>query len=293
MSFGFDRQGRVAISDSIVLDAWLYESDGDTPIPGVDIATVKFTIYTPTDIPGSPTVNAASGTVVEDGHGQYIVGTSVNTIPGEYRASAQFVYTDPNVGAGLTSLTKSVLVDYEVYDPFQQTGVSPADPAIQQAWKKLQGNFDSEVGGPWLKDVAIATRFDQSTLRDPLLPEVLMAINQQMPFTDYDENGFPWISGDATALAAQGLMIAGIRHLIRSYTEQPNIVNSPVAFQDRRDYQARWMQTLQAEQAQFDKWLKQWKLRAYDLSHASILLGSKAGRMLPAPMRSRNFGRGF
>lgn len=287
MSFGYDRQVKAMLNNSVVLQADLYESDDQTLVPAANIQSVAFTIVKPTDDPTLPTINGAAGTIISDGVGQYVVAPTVNDVADHYRGIATFTYTEGT----LTGLIKSIPVDYEIVDPFERTGISPADGAVRQCWMKIEDCFDSEMGGPWLRDMTLSV-FDQSKIRG-LIPEVLLGINQQMPYTDYNEAVFPYGANDGEALLAQGLLVATIRHLMRAYTEQPDVTSSPVAFMDRKKYQQSWKAQYDVELTQYNKWLKQWKLRSYDLSHGSLLLGSKAGRMLPAPMRSRNVGRGF
>lgn len=278
---------RSALNNSTILNAYLYSSDDQTLIPQGSISSVTFTVLKPNDPAGSPTVNNVSGTVVADGHGQYVVSPSVNTVEGDYKGIATFTYADGT----LTNLVKSIPVDYSVFDPFVNTGPSVADPAVRLAWTMLEDCFDSEQGGPWLRDMTLAV-FDQSKLR-ALVPSVIMEINLQMPFSAYTEATFPYTQGDGTAFVAQGLLVAAIRHLMRSYTEQPDVVSSPVAFMDRKKYQQVWKAQYDVEKALWDKVLNRYKLQSYDLSSASLLLGTKAGRMLSGPMRSRNAGRGF
>lgn len=293
MSFGYDRQPRVMLNDSAVLNAALYTADDTTPIPADDILTVTFTIVAPGGDPNIPDIDHADGTVVPDetgaGYGRYIVGNATNSVEGEYVGIATFTYNDvPN---NLNGLVKSVPVNYSVFDPFVRVGHSPADAAVRQAWMKIEDCFDSEQGGPWLRDMTLNV-FDQSKLRG-LLPEVFLGINNQMPYSDYTPDSFPYTTHDGEALVAQGLLVAGIRHLMRSYTEQPDVTSSPVAFMDRKKYQQAWGSQYAIELKEYEKWLNRWKLRGYNLSKGSLLLGSKAGRMLPAPLRSRNVGRGF
>lgn len=288
MSFGYERQEQVMLNDSTILRATLYAADGETLVPSANIHSVAFTVVTPYDVdPNNPTVSAQPGTVVSDGVAEYVVATTVNTEAGQYRGIATFTYDDDSH----TNLVKSIPVLYDVIDPFERTGSSPADGAIRQAWMKLEDCFDSEQGGPWLRDMTLAV-FDQSKLRG-LIPEVLLEINAQMPYTNYTEDSFPYGANDGEALMAEALLVSGIRHLMRSYTEQPDVTSSPVAFMDRKKYQQVWKAQYDVEKAVYDKWLSRFKLRSYDLSSGSLLLGSKAGRMLPAPMRSRNVGRGF
>lgn len=287
MSFGYDREPRTLLNNSMVLDAYLYAGDDETLIPQANIHSVTFSVVKPDNItnPLVPDLNAVAGNVVADGHGQYTVASSFNTVEGQYKAIATFSYDDGT----LTNLTKSMPCDYEVSDPFVRAGSSPADGAVKQCWTFLEDCFDSEWGGPWLRDMTLAV-FDQTKVR-ALIPQVFLDINNQMPFTNYNETSFPWTGGDGEALFAEGLLVASLRHLMRAYTEQPDVVSSPVAFMDRKRYQQAWKAQYDVEMEQWKKWLNRWKLQQYDLSHSSLLLASKSGRFLPGPMRTRNVGR--
>lgn len=287
MSFGYERIGRIFLNDSKVLEAFLYSQDDQNPIPQGDIVSVTFTVLKPSDEPSAPTINGSVGNVIADGTGQFVVNGAFNDEEGEYRAFASFTYNE----GSLSGLVKTIPMFYDVVDTFERTGPHISDPYVDQAWLKLEDCFDSEFGGPWLRDMTMRV-FDKTKMRS-LAPEVMLAINQQMPFTDYTADSFPYTQGDAGALFAQGLLVSTIRHLMRSYTEQPDVVSSPVAFLDRKKYQQAWKLQYDVEVALFDRWVNRWKLRSYDLTHAAVLLGTKAGRMLPAPMRSRNVGRGF
>lgn len=287
MSFGYQRQPQVFIDNTATLDAFLY-GDDDVLVPQAQIQSVTFSILAPGDDPSAPSVQNAAGLVIEDGRGQYVVDVSVNAQAGDYKGVATFVYDDGNGNYGLV---KSITVDYSVVDPFERAGASPADGAIRQCWLFIEDCFDSEQGGPWLRDMTLAV-FDQSKVRG-LLPSALLEINGQMPYTNYDETSFPYTNNDGEALLARALLIQTLRHLMRSYTEQPDVTNSPVAFMDRKRYQQAWNAIYQVELPEYKHLLNRWKLRGYDISSGALLIGTKAGRMLPAPLRSRNVGRGF
>jgi hypothetical protein len=287
MSFGFDRQPKVMIGDSQILNAYLYNNDGETLIPQSDITGVTFTVLVPGDDPADPTLDHIAGTVIDNGQGQFQVDGWVNAIQGQYKSYAQFTYSEGT----LNGLLKSVVTDYDVFDPFVRAEPSPADPAIDQCWMKLEDCFDSEIGGPWLRDMTLAV-FDKSKVNG-FIPEALLDINQQMPLTTFDVNTFPYGQADGTALFGEALLCATIRHLMRSYTEQPDVTGAPVGFLDRRRYQQAWKSIYDIEMERFKYWLNRWKLSTYDLSGSAMLIHNKAGRMLPAPMRSRYAGRGF
>jgi hypothetical protein len=289
MSFGYERQPNVMLNDSAILDGWLYNNAGDTLIPMGDITSAIVTILKPGDDPNTPSVQSNPADIVGDGHAQFQV-INLTDIPGEYKGVMTFDYTGVS-SAPYPNALKSVIVDFTVIDPFVRSGSAVSDPYVDMAWLKLEDCFDSELGGPWLRDQTLAV-FDKTKIR-AFIPEVIMNVNETMPFSDYTEASYPWSQGSYGPLAAQGLLVASIRHLMRSYTEQPDVVSSPVAFMDRKRYQQAWKAVYDVEAPLFDKWTKQVKLRGYDITHGSLLLGTKAGRMLPGPMRSRNVGRGF
>lgn len=283
----YNRQPKSLLNNSVILQAYLYTHDTQSLVAQGDISEVTFTVLKPTDDISTPSLVDEPGTIVADGTGQYVVTAATNDVSGEYKAYATFVYDDQ----GESNLTKSVPCDYEIVDPFERAGAGPADGAVDQCWMKIEDCFDSEFGGPWLRDMTMAV-FDKSKVKG-LLPEAFLEINQETPFTDFNAENFPYAVHDGEALLAEALLISTIRHLIRSYTEQPDTVSSPVAFLDRKRYQEAWINVYNLELQRFQRWLTWWKRRSYDLSHASMLISNKAGRSLAAPMRSRNVGRGF
>lgn len=289
MSFGYQLQPRVMVGDSAVLTATLFQSDDSELVAQNDITRVTFTVMAPGDSAESPSIDQEEGNIIADGTGQFVVDPSINSGEGDYKAIATFNYND--AANGINGLTRSIPVDYQVTDPMLRVGPSPADAAVRQCWMFIEDCFDSEQGGPWLRDMTMAV-FDQSKIRG-FIGQALMTINNQMPFTNYVERDFPYTVGDGEALFALALLVQIERQLMRAYTEQPDVVSSPVAFMDRKRYQQAWQAMYNVDSKEFTHWVNRWKLRQYDLSSGALLIGSKAGRMMPAPMRSRNVGRGF
>lgn len=282
MSFGYERQKRVFVGDTATLYAYLYEDDQESLVSFVNINQVLYTVKRPSDTPEVPTISNAQGTIIGDGQAEYIVPSSVISEPGEYLAYARFLLNDGR--------KKSVIVDFDVIDPFGVTEQGPFDPWIDMTWRRLEDCFDSEIGGPWLRDMTMA-RFDKSRLRS-LLPEALLDINVQQPITQFSENDFP-LDESGGALLVQALLVSTVRHLIRSYAEQPETINSPVAFLDRRRYVDTWNAVLKIEEPQYRRVLALWKRQYFGLGQSKLLVATKAGRLIPAPMRSRYMGRGY
>ena len=280
MSFGYERQKRVFLNDTALLEAYIYEADDETLIPLTAINAVLFTIKKPSE--DSPAILDDPGTVVGDGHAQYLVDSAQVSEPGEYLGTAQFVLSNGE--------KRTVIVDFDVVDPFQATDAGHADPWIDLTWRKLEDCFDSEIGGPWLRDMTMA-RFDKSKMKT-LLPDVLLDINIQQPITAFTEDTFP-LDHNGGALLSQGLLVVTVRHLVRSYAEQPDTNNSPVAFLDRRRYHETWLKVLEVEEAQYRRVLALWKRQYFGFGRSKLLVASKAGRLVPAPMRTRYMGRGY
>lgn len=280
MSFGYERQRRVFINDTALLEAYMYEADDETLVPLTGIRQVLFTVRKPSE--ETPSIIDDPGTVVADGHAQYLVASGSVDEAGEYLAKAQFELTNGE--------KRTVIVDFDVVDPFQVIGASRVDPWIDLTWRKLEDCFDSEIGGPWLRDMTLA-RFDKSKIHT-LMPDAFLDINVQQPLTSFDESNFP-LDDSGGALLSQAMLVVTVRHLMRSYAEQPDTNNSPVAFLDRRRYQETWGKVLEIEEVQYRRVLALWKRQFFGLGSTKGLMSSKAGRLIPAPMRSRYSGRGY
>ena len=280
MSFGYERQKRVFVNDTALLEAYIYEADDETLVPLTAIKQVLFTVKKPSET--NPAILNDPGLVVADGHAQYLVAsTSVNEA-GEYLATAQFELSNGE--------KRTVIVDFDVIDPFESVGASHMDVWVDMTWRKIEDCFDSEIGGPWLRDMTMS-RFDKSKMKT-LIPEVLLDINIQQPITSFTEASFP-LDHNGGALFSHSLLVSTIRHLIRSYAEQPDVNNSPVSFLDRRRYQDTWSKVLQIEEPQYRRVLALWKRQFFGFGTSKLLVATKAGRLVPAPMRTRYMGRGY
>jgi hypothetical protein len=281
-SFGYERQKRVFVGDTATLYAFLYENDDQNLVSFVNINQVLFTVKRPSDPTDTPSISGAQGTITGDGAAEYLVPSAAITEPGEYLSIAQFQLNDGR--------KKSVIVDFDVVDPFEAISTGPFDPWIDLTWRKIEDCFDSEIGGPWLRDMTLA-RFDKSKIRT-LLPEALLDINVQQPITSFNESSFPR-DDTGGALLSQALLVSTLRHLVRSYTEQPDVTSSPVAFLDRKRYSEAWATVLKIEEPEYRRVLALWKRQFFGFGTSKLLVSSKAGRLVPAPMRTRYSGRGY
>lgn len=282
MSLGYDReQNIVNLGDTAEVKAFLF-TDDDRPADPDDLIAVEFTIQKP-----DKTKVVESGDIEDDGIGTALfTGTDQK---GQYIAIAKFTMIDGKV--------RSSRADFEVVDPFEELTPSPSWVVADAAWAKLEDCFDGEDEGPWLREMTL-NFFNQRKMEN-FIDEALFDINQQNPPTDIQVDAFAYTADGETfatpalPLAAQAVFVAVLRHLIRSYVEQPNPVGASIAWHDRRDYLQRWQSVYQLEWQQYLRMLALYKRQFLNLGHSKVLVSSKAGRLIPAPMRTRNVGRGY
>lgn len=281
MSLGYDRETNIFnLGDTGEIFASLYDSE-DFPISGDDIVSVEFTVQKP-----DKTKEVITGEVMDDGVGRLLYdGTDQK---GQYITIAAFQ---------LIEGIRSVRSDFEVVDPFEDLAPSPSWVVADAAWAKIEDCFDGEDEGPWLRDMTL--NFFNRKKMEEFLAEALFDINAQNPPTDVQLDAFAYSSDGSTyaskdlPLASQAVFVCVLRHLIRSYVEQPNPVGAQIAWHDRRDYLQRWQSVYQLEWQQYLRMLALWKRQFLGLGHSKVLVSSKAGRLIPAPMRTRNVGRGY
>ncbi|AVJ48631.1 hypothetical protein SEA_PIER_126 [Mycobacterium phage Pier] len=144
---------------------------------------------------------------------------------------------------------------------------------VEQASWFFSDLFDSTTGGPWLNE-NFQTHFDYNRIAF-LMHQGLMKLNViGYPVTAYgvspDSDKIP---KNFTQLALWATKLEAIRHLIVSYTEQPNFANMSTTYTDRRDYADRWRAVLEEEKPEFTQAVKMAKRSLLSLGRGSILVG--------------------
>lgn len=295
---GFDREQRVVnLGDSAELNAFLYDN-ADAPVPQDEITSVAFIVQKP-----DGTQATTAGTVNSDGSA-YLLYNGADQV-GEYIAVAKFT-----LDGGIIRSTRS---DFVVSDPFasdvtplQLQDYDPLDDTFGyrfisgRVWDKMEDLFDSTDGGPWMRDMTLNV-FSAEKIPE-FIEEAIFDINVYNPPTEFaiDEFTTPLqVQGQPTrpnanaTVLVQGTWIAVIRHLMRTYAEQPVPTGGQITYEDRRDYLQRWGTVYQIEFQHYDHLVKLWKRQFLGLHQSKQLVSNKAGRLLPAPLRSRNIGRGY
>lgn len=290
MSLGYNRELNVVnLDDTAEVVAYLYDKK-DALVPEEDLIEVSFIVQRP-----DGDIDNAEGDVTGNGEGTLFYENCDAT--GHYTVIATFETIDNG--------RKSSRADFEVVNPFDAEIPSPSYVAAVLAWEKLEDCFDGEDEGPWLREMTL-NYFNKDKM-ERFLSEALFDINVQNPPTNLDLSTFVRTPNEAEAeteedlipfptaespLLTQGMLLAIIRHLMRSYTEQPNPVGAQIAWHDRRDYLQRWQQVYQIEQEQYRRMLALFKRKFLNLGDSKVLIHNKAGRMISAPMRTRYVGRG-
>lgn len=264
--------------DTAEVEATVYDRT-DTPYAAVDLDGVEFTVQAP-----DGTQDVVTGTIQDDGTGY--LAYNVTDQVGEYVVAATFT----TVGG----LVRSTRADFEVLDPFGE-GMTATDVVVNGVAMRLEDCFDSEMGGPWLRDQTMRY-FNRNKIAE-FVSEGLLDISLAPPLTEVTVDGFVIPATDTTPVTAtsdtplliQATLIAVIRHLMRSYVEIYTPQGTEITWLDRTQYLQRWGIILQAEVEQFTRRLALWKRQFLNLGHSKLLVGGRSASPYYTPgFRIRN-----
>ena len=154
-------------------------------------------------------------------------------------------------------------------------GFSDAEKgAIQMIVNLFADTYDSMTGGPHLIE-EFQTKFTVERIAQLTNWAVQKMNMTKQPITNWVLSS----PGQAGTFPPNwyGLLIMGgyletLKHLIRSYVEQPDIRNADVAYLDRRDYLARWQSVFQMEEKEYDEMLTLTKRKLMGLGSTSMLV---------------------
>lgn len=146
--------------------------------------------------------------------------------------------------------------------------------AVQMITNLFADSYDSTTGGPHLIE-EFQTKFTAERIAQLMNWAVNKMNMKKQPITNWVLSS----PGQASTFPQPywGLLImAGyietLRHLIRSYVEQPDIRNADVAYLDRRDYLDRWAMVLKMEEEELDDMLTLVKRKMMGLGSTSMLV---------------------
>lgn len=283
----------VNLGDTAELYGYVYDQN-DVPIAASLITGVDFTVKKP-----DGTEDIAPGEVISDGEGFYrYIDT---TQKGLHSWTARFTYA--------TGQIKSTQGTFQVVDPFESLVPTQLDQVADEVWMRLEDCFDSQEGGPWLRDMTL--RYFNRDKIQRFVQEGIMLINNWPPITQLDVAFFttPIPATDPVILAedpnakqpdpdriilVQATLLEIIRHLMRSYVEQPAPQGANIVYQDRREYLQRWQTIYEIEWDWYKTMLSLFKRNFLNYGKSALLVSSKAGRLYGGPgFRQRNVMRGY
>lgn len=215
---------------------------------------------------GSVTVFSRTATNPAPGVYQTTLSSLETSSPGIYRITFNYTISGvPQVYVGLLEVGMS--------SPAYDVLTTDMKVVVEGVWVRFADLFDSPSGGPHLQ-VYFQTRFTRNRMAQ-LLRVAMNKLNTmsqpQMTFSlDPGGNQFPL--AQFAGVLDSALYIEAVKHLIRSYVEQPMPENIQVARQDRRDYMDRWERVLEMEQNDFTRQTEIFKMAYMGLSKPRVLV---------------------
>jgi hypothetical protein len=215
---------------------------------------------------GSTTVFSKTADNPAAGIYQTTLSSLETATPGIYRVT--FNYTINGIAQVYVGLLE-VGVSSPAYDALNldMKGV------VEGVWIRFADLFDSPTGGPHLQ-VYFQARFTRNRMAQLLRVAMnkLNTISQpHMTFT-LDPGGQQFPLAQFAGILDSALYIEALKHLIRSYVEQPMPENVQVARQDRRDYMDRWQRVLDIELNDFTRQSEVFKMAYMGLSRPRVLV---------------------
>lgn len=228
-------------------------------------------------ITNSSGASVSTPVVTRDSLGQYSAEATspVSDALGTYTATWSFL---------IASVARTYAESLQVY-PVMGFWLSLTDPErliVESIYLKVANTYDSTEGGPYLWEV-IQSSFNAwetiarlmstdalayiSTVFSPLItPPYQVGLNATKPFP------VKWYG-----LLEKAAYVEFLRHLSRSYIEQPDTPGVSVARLDRKRYRDEWMKEAEYERKTLDQMLKMIK-RTFILGRSSMLV---AGGIYP------------
>lgn len=146
---------------------------------------------------------------------------------------------------------------------------------VEQTWDRFEDLFDSAVGGPHLREYT-QSNFGRERLAGLLRIALgrLNTVSQPRQAYSIEDDNFPFTAWGP--LLEQALYVETVRHLMRSYVEQPDPQGINVARLDRTNYYQRWQSILAVEQEALSGMLEHFKIASMNLGRAGVLVSGGA-----------------
>lgn len=187
--------------------------------------------------------------------------------------------------------------DVATQDRFEETYIliGQAEPAyddlpenmravVDQTWFRFEDLFDSPTGGPNLQTY-FQTHFSRGSVAKLLrlaMGRLNTAAQPHQTYTLDGDGGASFPVDKWGPLLEQALYVEVLKHLVRSYVEQPDLIGGNVTRLSRRDYMDRWRMVLQDEMDLLKQQLDVFKISSMNLGRPAVLVsGGVYGRWGP------------
>lgn len=177
-------------------------------------------------------------------------------------------------GAGVYTAEELVVTLEQPVPPGPDPINIDAAAVVALAWVKVDDCFDSFPGGPHLREKS-KTGWDEAKTA-LLLPYALARINYGNPLLSFTQDDFPYDTDHI--VLTQALVIEIIKHLMRSYVEDPlPMGGGSYAYLSRRDYIERWKVILDQEEAFFTELVRMFRRKYLGLGGVKGLISVPRG----------------
>lgn len=204
-----------------------------------------------------------SGVCTSPSQGTYQVDLAATQalVPGYYRFDFTFTLNGEPI-------TTSQFIEIGPPSPSYDALQPPFVNAVENVWLKFADIYDSPFGGPYLT-VWYNTHFGRGRVAQLMEQAVWHLNNSAQPATTYSVTGISPMGGGAplfplnqwAGLLNTATTVEVLKHLMRSYTEEPIVIGNVSVRLDRRDYLQRWGSMLATEQAQLTSETSVWKVQ--------------------------------
>jgi hypothetical protein len=167
---------------------------------------------------------------------------------------------------------------------------------VDQVWSWFEDLFDSPEGGPHLQTYFQA-KFDRGRVAQRMRTALGRLNTVSQPFQSYTldpSEGAVFPVATWGALLERATAIEVIKHLRRSYVEQPMFMGGNVTRLDRRDYLERWGEILEDEEKALKGQLDTFKISGMNMGRPAVLVsGGVYGRFSPTRYAGSAAARGI
>lgn len=194
---------------------------------------------------------------------------------------------DPTTTSKLSQVTvlwnyKIDGISYQYWDYYQILGYMPTYESLNDGEKSVarivsymfEDLYDSVEGGPHLKE-EFQTHFGNETIARCMELAMSWINTTSQPYTNYNIGlgTGPRFPAENYSILIRGTYLEVIKHLIRSYTEMPDMQGSPgVSFYDRSKYSDRWRAILNDEKDDYLKAVRSFKRSLLGLGGGALLV---------------------